>query len=93
MDEKRSMFNNIFFEKITTEMPAEMSEIVVINDNNNFASSLFRSLCEIVSDCFDALIVFVGSCAASEKYLRQKQSPPVSHNDFKNDGVQLLLSI
>ena len=26
--------------------------IVVINDNNNFAQSLFQSLCEFVSDCF-----------------------------------------
>ena len=26
--------------------------IAVINDNNNFAPSLFRSLCEFVGDCF-----------------------------------------
>ena len=28
----------------------------------------------------------------SEKYLGPKQSPPISPNDLKNDGAQLLLS-
>ena len=27
-------------------------KVAVINDNNNFAPSIFRSLCEFVSDCF-----------------------------------------
>ena len=29
-----------------------MSNIAIINDNNNFALSIFRSLCEFVGDCF-----------------------------------------
>ena len=29
-----------------------MSNIAIINDNNNFAPSVFRSLCEFVGDCF-----------------------------------------
>ena len=29
-----------------------MSNIAIINDNNNFAPSIFRSLCEFVGDCF-----------------------------------------
>ena len=29
-----------------------MSNIGIINDNNNFAPSIFRSLCEFVGDCF-----------------------------------------
>ena len=37
-------------------------------------------------------VFFFGSCAPSEKYLGPKQSPPISHNDLKKDGAQLLLS-
>ena len=29
-----------------------MSNIAIINDNNNFAPSIFRSLCEFVGECF-----------------------------------------
>ena len=48
-----------------------------VNDNNNFAPSLFRSLCETVGDCFGASEFFFGSCTPSEKYLGSKQSPPI----------------
>ena len=41
-------------------MPAEMSEIVVTNANNNFAPSWFQSLCEIDGDCLDASVFFFG---------------------------------
>ena len=37
-------------------------------------------------------VFFFRSCTPSEKYLNPKQSPPISHNDLKKDGVQLLLS-
>ena len=37
-------------------------------------------------------VFFFGSCTPSEKYLGPKQSPPISHNDLKKDGAQLLLS-
>ena len=56
-----------------------MSNIAIINDNNNFAPSIFRSLCEFVGDCFGPRYFFFGSYAPSEKYLRPKQSPPISH--------------
>ena len=57
----RIMFDNIFIEKNTLEMPVEMS-VVVNNDNNNFAPSLFRILCDIVFHSFDASVFFFGSC-------------------------------
>ena len=59
-----------------------MSNIAIINDNNNFAPSIFRSLCEFVGGCFGPQYFYLGP----------KQSPPISHNDLKKDGVQLLLS-
>ena len=43
------MFITIFIEKKKLEMHAEMSEIAVINDNDNFAP-LFCSLCDIIGD-------------------------------------------
>ena len=58
--------------------------IAIINDNNNFAPSVFRSLCEFVGDCFGPRYF--------SKYLGPKQSPPISHSDLKKDGAQLLLS-
>ena len=66
-----------------------MSIIAIIIDNNNFEPSIFRSLCEFVSDCFGPRF---GGYTPSEKYLGPKQSPPISHNDLKTDGAQLLLS-
>ena len=69
-----------------------MSNIAIINDNNNFAPSIFQSLCEFVGDCFGPRYFFFGSYAPSEKYLGPKQSPPISHNDLKKDGAQLSLS-
>ena len=32
------------------------------------------------------------ACGPSEKYIGPKQSPPISHNNLKKDGTQLLLS-
>ena len=66
----------------------QMSKIAIINANNNFAPSIFRSLCEFVGDCFGPRYFSEGA----EKYLGPKQSPPISHNDLKKDGAQLLLS-
>ena len=42
---------------------------------------LFQSLCEFVGDCFGPRYFSLGV-----------QSPPISHNDLKKDGAQLLLS-
>ena len=70
-----------------------MSYVAIINDNNNFAPSIFWSLCEFVGDYFIwTLVFFFGSYVPSEKYLGPKQSPSISHNDLKKDSAQLLLS-
>ena len=74
-----------------------MSNIAIINDNNNFAPSIFRSLCEFVSDCFGPRNFTLGAMlpqkntSVQNNHLRPKQSPPISHNDLKKDGAQLLL--
>ena len=60
-------------------------KIAVINDNNNFATSLFRSFCEFDGDCFGSQYFSLGA-------LGPKQSPSISHNDLKKYVVQLLLS-
>ena len=78
------LFSSCFCQKNIHETH-EIVKVAVINDNNNFAPSLFRSL-------FWTSVFFFGSCATSEKYLGPKQSPPISHNDLKKDGAQLLLS-
>ena len=33
---------------------------------------------------------FLQACASSKKYLGPKQSPPISYNDLKKDGAQLV---
>ena len=53
---------------------------------------LFCSHCVNSSVIVLDLGIFFGSIAPSEKYLSPKQSPPISHNDLKKDGAQLLLS-
>ena len=62
-----------------------MSEIVVIDDNNNFAPSLFWSLCEIIGDCFDAPIFSLRAHLGSKNI-----HPRISYNDLKRDGGPLL---
>ncbi len=66
--------------------------MAVMNDNNNFAPPVLRSLCEIVGICFRPRYFSSGAHAPSEKYLSPKQAPPISHNDRKRDGAKLLLS-
>ena len=46
--------NGVFFVFLSknTHKTDEIVKVSVINDNNNFAPSLFRSLCEFVGDCF-----------------------------------------
>ena len=53
-------------------MHAKMPEIAVINDNDNFAPALFRSLCEFVGDWFGAFVFLFRSHAPSGKYLGPK---------------------
>ena len=46
--------NAVFFVFLSknTHKTQEIVKVAVINDNNNFTPSLFRSLCEFVGDCF-----------------------------------------
>ena len=46
--------NAVFFVFLSknTHKTLEIVKVAVINDNNNFAPSLFWSLCEFVGDCF-----------------------------------------
>ena len=68
-----------------------MSNIAIINDNDNFALSISPSLCEFVGDCFGPRY-FSSGATLPQKNLGPKQSPPISQNDLKKDGAQLLLS-
>ena len=45
------LFSSYFCQK-NTHKTHEIVKVAVINDNNNFAPSFFRSLCEFVGDCF-----------------------------------------
>ena len=85
----RWKFGKVFLHKLPLKSIQNVW-IAIINDNNNFASSLFRSLWEFVGDCFGPR--YFSSGAHSEKYLSPKQSLPISHNDLQKDGAQLLLS-
>ena len=50
-NECRSKLNKVFLHKLHLKC-IKMSNIAIINDNNNFAPSVFRSLCELVGGCF-----------------------------------------
>ena len=69
-----------------------MFKVVVINDNNNFAPSLFRSLCEFVGDCFGPRHFSSGAALPQKNTAVQNNHLRFSHNDLKKDGAQLLLS-
>ena len=45
------LFSLCFCQK-NTHKTHKIVKVAVINDNNNFAPSLFRSLCEFIGDCF-----------------------------------------
>ena len=47
----KNAVSSCFFKK-NTHKTHEIVKVAVINDNNNFALSLFRSLCEFVGDYF-----------------------------------------
>ena len=49
-NDKKCCFLRVFVKKI--HIKHKIVEVAVINDNNNFAPSLFRSLCEFFGDCF-----------------------------------------
>ena len=47
----KMLFYSCFCQK-NTHKTHKIVKVAVISDNNNFAPSLFRSLCEFVGDCF-----------------------------------------
>ena len=49
-----------------------MSNKAIINDNNNFAPSIFWSLCEFVSDCFGPRYFSSGATLPHRKVPRSK---------------------
>ena len=70
----------MFNEKNTQEMHTEMSEIAITNDNNNFAPSLFLSVCEII--CFGAFIFFLWSCIPLEMHYHKIFGSKTITSDF-----------
>ena len=59
------LFSSCFGQK-NIHKTHEIVKVAVINDNNNFAPSLFRSLCEFVGDCF-GLRYFSSGAALPQK--------------------------
>ena len=74
--------------KKKTHKKHKIVKVAVINDNNNFAPSIFRSLCEFFGDCFGPRYFSSGAKNTSA----QNNHLGFSHNDVKKDGAQLLLS-
>ena len=85
------LFSSCFCQK-NTHKTHKIVKVAVINDNNNFAPYFFSVIVWIRWWLFWTEVFFWGSAAPEEKYRGPKQSPPISHNDLKKDGVQLLLS-
>ena len=81
-NECRSKLNKVFLYYKLHLTCIKMSNIAIINGNNNFALCIFRSLCEFVGDCFEPLY-FSSGATLSQKVPRSKQSPLISHNDLK----------
>ena len=69
-----------------------MSNTAIISDNNNFAPSIFRSLCEFVGNCFGPRYFSEGATLPQKNTSVQNNHLWFSHNDLKKDGAQLLLS-
>ena len=75
-----------------THKTHEIVKVTVINDNNNFAPSIFRSLCEFVGDCFGPQYFSSGAALPQKNTSAQNNHLRFSHNVLKKDGAQLLLS-
>ena len=93
-DEYRHDKNVVFFVLLSknTHKTHKIVKVAVINDNNNFAPSLFWSLCEFVGDCFGPRHFTLGAALPQKNTSAQNNHLQFSHNDLKKDGVQLLLS-
>ena len=86
--------NAVFFVFLSknTHKTHEIVKVAVICDNNNFAPSIFRSLCEFISDCFGPRHFSLGAALSQKNTSAQNNHLRFSHNDLKKDGAQLLLS-
>ena len=85
------LFSLCFLSKSSRETH-KIVKVAVINDNNNFAPSIFRSLCEFVGDCFGPRYFSSGAVLPQKNTSAQNNQLWFSHNDLKKDGAQLLLS-
>ena len=82
----KMLFSSTFVKKI--HVKHKIVKVAVINDNNNFAPSIFRSLCEFVSDCFGPWHFFWGSAkntSAQNNHLR------FSHNDLQKRWCAVII--
>ena len=86
------LFSSCFCQKIHINTQNCHVKVAVINDNNNFAPSIFRSLCEFVGDCSGPQYFSSGAALPQKNTSAQNNHLRFSHNDLKKDGAQLLLS-
>ena len=62
------------------------------NDNNNFAPSIFQSLCEFVGDCFGPRYFSSGATLPQKNTSIQNNHLRFHTMTSQKDGAQLLLS-
>ena len=91
-NECRNKLNKVFLHKLHLKC-IKMSNIAIINDNDNLATSIFRSLCKFVGDCFEPRYFSSGATLPQKNTsIQNNHLAPISHNDLKKDGAHLLLS-
>ena len=78
-NECRNKLNKVFLHKLHLKC-IKMSNIAIINDNNNFAPSIFRSLCEFVGDCFGPRYFSSGATLPQKNTSVQNNHFRISHN-------------
>ena len=79
---KKMLFSSYFCQKNTHKIH-EIVKVAVINDNNNFAPSIFLSLCEFLGDCFGPRYFSSGGALPHKNTLAQNNHLRFSHNDLK----------
>ena len=84
--------NAVFFVFLSknTHKKHKIVKVAIINDNNNFAQSIFQSLREFVGDCFGPRYFSSGAALPQKNTSAQNTHLLSSHNDLKKDGAQLL---
>ena len=76
-NDKKCCFLHVFVKK-NTHKTHKIVKVAVINDNNNFAPSLFWSLCEFVGDCFGPQY-FSSGAALPQKNISVQNNHPRFH--------------